>query len=123
MQWHEELSAVRQCISGKPWDQLVYKRYLPCSGELCTIGKLILRGTRIVIPKKLMPRVLSIEEEPIQQQSVSQEPNVAETKVPAEGAHSYQTRDSTQEIAEAKPGTKLSQGLLYLTLKDTDSND
>ena len=33
----EELSAVRQCISGKPWDQLVYKRYLPCSGELCTI--------------------------------------------------------------------------------------
>ena len=61
--------------------------------------------------------------EPIQQQSVSQEPNVAETKVPAEGAHSYQTRDSTQEIAEAKPGTKLSQGLLYLTLKDTDSND
>ena len=38
----EELSAVRQCISGKPWDQLVYKRYLPCSGELCTIGKLVL---------------------------------------------------------------------------------
>ena len=49
----EELSAVRQCISGKPWDQLVYKWYLPCSGELCTIGKLILRGTRIVIPKSL----------------------------------------------------------------------
>ena len=24
----EELSAVRQCINGKPWDQLVYKRYL-----------------------------------------------------------------------------------------------
>ena len=51
----EELSTVRQCISGKPWDQLVYKRYLPCSGELCTIGKLILRGTRIVIRKKLRP--------------------------------------------------------------------
>ena len=47
----EELSAVRQCISGKPWDQLVYKRYLPCSGKLGSIGKLILRGTRIVIPK------------------------------------------------------------------------
>ena len=59
----EELSAVRQCISGKPWDQLVYKRYLPCSGELCTIGKLVLRGTRIVIPKKLRPRVLSIAHE------------------------------------------------------------
>ena len=59
----EELSAVRQCISGKPWDQLVYKRYLPCSGELCAIGKLILRGTRNVIPKKLRPRVLSIAHE------------------------------------------------------------
>ena len=59
----EELSAVRQCINGKPWDQLVYKRYFPCSGELCTIGKLILRGTRIVIPKKLRPRMLSIVHE------------------------------------------------------------
>ena len=56
----EELSAVRQCISGKPWDQLLYKLYLPCSGELCTIGKLILRGTRIVIPKKLRPRVAHV---------------------------------------------------------------
>ena len=56
----EELSAVRQCINGKQWDQLVYKRFLPCSGELCTIGKLILRGTRIVITKKLKSRVLFI---------------------------------------------------------------
>ena len=59
----EELAAVKQCINGKPWDQLVYKRYLPCSGELCTIGQLVLRGTRIVIPKKLRPRVLSIAHE------------------------------------------------------------
>ena len=57
----EELSAVRQCINRKPWDQLVsYKQYLKCSGELCTNVKLILRGTRTVIPKKLRPRVLSI---------------------------------------------------------------
>ena len=60
---NEELSAVWQCFSGKPWDQLVYQRYLPCSGELCTIGKLILRSTRIVIPKKLRPRILSIAHE------------------------------------------------------------
>ena len=60
----EELSAVRQCINRKPWDQLVsYKQYLKCSGELCTNVKLILRGTRIVIPKKLRPRVLSIAHE------------------------------------------------------------
>lgn len=59
----EELLAVRQCINGKPWDQLVYKRYLLCSDELCSIGKLVLRGTRIVIPKKLRPRVLSLAHE------------------------------------------------------------
>ena len=59
----EELLAVRQCINGKPWDQLVYKRYLMCSGELCAIGKLTLRGTRIVISKKLRPRVLSLAHE------------------------------------------------------------
>ena len=56
-------AAVRECLSGKPWDQLVYKWYLPCSSELYTNGKLILRGTRIVIPKKLRLRVLSIAHE------------------------------------------------------------
>ena len=40
----EELSATRTCINGEPWGQLVYKQYLPCSGELCTIGQLKLRG-------------------------------------------------------------------------------
>ena len=59
----EELSEVRKCINGKPWDQLAYKQYLPCSGELCSFGQLILRGTRIVFPKKLRPRVLSLAHE------------------------------------------------------------
>ena len=59
----EELCAVKECLNGKPWDQLAYKRYLPCSSELCNIGQLILRGTRIVIPKKLRPRVLSLAHE------------------------------------------------------------
>ena len=36
---------------------------LPCISELCSIGQLILRGTRIVIPKKLTPRVLSLAHE------------------------------------------------------------
>ena len=39
------------------------KIYLPCSSELCSIGQLILRGTQIVIPKKLRPRVLSLAHE------------------------------------------------------------
>ena len=49
----EELSAIR-CIDGESWDQLTYKQFIPCSGELCMIGQLILRGSRIiVILKKL----------------------------------------------------------------------
>ena len=56
----EELFAVKECGNGKPWDQLAYEKYLPCSSELCSIGQLILRGTRIVIPEKLRPRVLSL---------------------------------------------------------------
>ena len=59
----EELSAIRRCINGESWDHLVYKQYTPCSGELCTIGQLILRGTRIVIPKELRPRILSLAHE------------------------------------------------------------
>ena len=56
----EELLAIRKCIDGESWDQLIYKQYIPCSGELCTIGQLTLRGSRIVIPKKLRPRILSL---------------------------------------------------------------
>ena len=59
----EELCAVKECLNGNPWDQLAYKRYFPCISELCSIGQLILRGTRIVIPKKLTPRVLSLAHE------------------------------------------------------------
>ena len=59
----EELCAVKECLNGKPWDQLAYKKYLTCSSELCSMGQLILRGTRIVIPKKLRPRVLSLTHE------------------------------------------------------------
>ena len=59
----EELAEVRKCINGTSWDQLVYKQYLPCCGELCAIGQLILRGTRIIIPKRLRPRVLTLAHE------------------------------------------------------------
>ena len=59
----EELAEVRKCINGTSWDQLVYKKYLPCRGKLCAIGQLILRGTRIIIPKRLRPRVLTLAHE------------------------------------------------------------
>lgn len=46
---NDETLAVRKCINGVLWDQLLaHKQYLPCSGEMCRIGNL----TRIVIPKK-----------------------------------------------------------------------
>lgn len=53
-------TSITKCINGEPWGQLVYKQYFPCSGELFTIGQLILRGTRIIILKKLSPRMLSL---------------------------------------------------------------
>ena len=59
----EELCAVRECPNGKPWEQLAYKKYLSCAGELCAIDQLILRGTRIVVPRKLRPRILSLAHE------------------------------------------------------------
>ena len=59
----DELVKVRKCINGPSWDQLTRKQYLPCSSELCAIGQLILRGTKIVIPKKLRPSVLSLAHE------------------------------------------------------------
>ena len=54
-----ELSALRRCVSDgdiKSCD----KQYTPVMEELCLIGSLILRGTRIVIPEKLRPRMLAL---------------------------------------------------------------
>ena len=50
----------------KPLEVIYGPRSKPCAhiaSELCSIGQLILRGTRIVIPKKLRPRVLSLAHE------------------------------------------------------------
>lgn len=34
--------------------------YAPATGELCVIGQLVLRGTRIVLPNKLKSQVTSL---------------------------------------------------------------
>ena len=39
------------------------KPYQLVSGELCVSGQLVLRGTGIVIPNKLQPRVLALADE------------------------------------------------------------
>jgi hypothetical protein len=40
-----------------------YKEYLPIRNELCAIGKVVLRGTRIVVPTILREHVLELAHE------------------------------------------------------------
>ena len=60
-----ELKSVRECLLNGKWHALEFKEYLPVRGELSAIVKLVLRGTRIVIPKQLRCQVqeFSIEDE------------------------------------------------------------
>ena len=58
-----EFVELRQCIKDGSWKGDQHKQYIPVCGELCVIGKLILRGTRIVIPSKLRSRVLGLAHE------------------------------------------------------------
>ena len=39
------------------------RQYMTVAGELCVIGQLVLRGTRIIIPRKLQPRTLALAHE------------------------------------------------------------
>ena len=58
-----ELIAVRECLLTGKWDTIEYKQYLPVRTELCAIGMLVLRGTRIVVPSELRDRVKSLGHE------------------------------------------------------------
>ena len=59
----KEFVELRQCIRNGNWKGDQHKQYILVCSELCVIGKLILRDTRIVIPRKLRPRVLSLAHE------------------------------------------------------------
>lgn len=54
----QELRAVRECLLNGQWHRIAYKEYLPIRNELCSIGKLVLRGTLIVVPTILREHVL-----------------------------------------------------------------
>ena len=41
----EDIIELRACIDDGSWKGEQLKQYLPVSGELCAIGKLVLRGT------------------------------------------------------------------------------
>ena len=49
-------------LSGR-WHDIEFKEYLPMRGELCAIGKLVFRGTRIVVLKELRSHVLELAHE------------------------------------------------------------
>lgn len=58
-----ELAEVRDCIRSGNWEDSKCSRYYYVREELCTVGKLVLRGTRIVIPQELRVRVVAIAHE------------------------------------------------------------
>ena len=58
-----ELRSIRECLLNGKWHAIEFKEYLPVRGELSAIGKLVLRGTRIVVPKQLRCQVLKLAHE------------------------------------------------------------
>ena len=58
-----ELQSVQECLLNAKWHDIGFKEYLPMRNELCAIGKLVLRGTRIVVPKELRSHVLELADE------------------------------------------------------------
>ena len=56
----KELSNVRKCVQTEMWHKLETKQYLLVRNELSVIGKLVLRGTWIIIPSSLRNQVLHL---------------------------------------------------------------
>ena len=59
----EELCKLREVLNTGKWHNDECKEYIPASGELCVVGKLILRGTRMVIPRNMRAQVLTLAHE------------------------------------------------------------
>ena len=49
----EELTIVKSCVRSGDWDRCTLPSYAQVKDELCVYGELLLRGTRIVVPKLL----------------------------------------------------------------------
>ena len=58
-----EMVSLRQYILSGDWSQCRMSAYLCVRNELCVLGKLVLRGTRIVIPEALRGEVLRLAHE------------------------------------------------------------
>ena len=58
-----ELSSVRHYIQSGDWSQCKMPHFMCVKNELCVLGKLVLCGTRIVIPQSLRKQVLHLAHE------------------------------------------------------------
>ena len=58
-----EIAILRQYILRGNWSQCKMTAYLCVRDELCVLGKLVLRATRIVIPKALRGEILCLTQE------------------------------------------------------------
>ena len=58
-----EIASLRQYILSEDWSQCRMAAYVCVKDELCVLRKLVLRGTRIVVPKGLRGEVLRFAHE------------------------------------------------------------
>jgi transposase InsO family protein len=59
----QELWTIWECLVNGQWHRIAYKEYFPMRNEVCAISKLVLRGTRIVVPTILREHVLELAHE------------------------------------------------------------
>lgn len=59
----DELDTLPECIKTGNWENSNCPGYKPIRDELCLFGNIVLRGTRIVVPKKLRGRVIELGHE------------------------------------------------------------
>ena len=58
-----EFDEIRRCIATGDWASCKLWSYLHDKSELCCYGQLLLRGTRLIIPKSLREQVLQLAHE------------------------------------------------------------
>ena len=59
----DEMKELRGAIQTGKWEGVKCSEYLPVANELCVVGGIVMRATRLVIPKKLRSTVLTIGHE------------------------------------------------------------
>ena len=59
----EELCQVKNCVHSGNWERCTLSSYVPIKDELCIYGEILLRGTRIVVPRILRDKVVRLAHE------------------------------------------------------------